>query len=364
MKKIAILFIVFILIFTSIIHVQAQANPRNIFKSKKLIDLIEKQKVKSLNSDLPNSLSFDPEDIELKDDAFHGADLFNYAEWWYFDAIFENNLSAQITFYIFSAMTQKFIVVGVTVYKDGFGVFGNEKYYIFNDLDMSREIPYIQIDGNQLMKGYIDETSGKWIYDITIDFIDSSIDLQFIGLSKGWMGDLAIGGWAVVLPKAEVLGKINLNGLEYNVKGIGYHDHNWGMNLFDLLHFGWYWGRIHSDNLTIVWFVIQNTRFDSESLCVISRENDYINIDPKVIDFQAKDFSLDIFWWIPNSFTLKVNTNEIYLTLLMDAASIDSDYKINGHYCRYHLNCVGNIVINNQLVDLSGINLAEFNRFR
>ena len=364
MKKIAILFIVSILIFTSIIPVQTQAHPQDIFKSKKLTNLIEKQKVKLFNTNLPNNFLFNPENIELKDDAFHGADLFNYAEWWYFDAIFENNLSAQITFYIFSAMTQKFIVVGVTVYKDGFGVFANEKYYIFNDLDMSREIPYIQIDGKQFMKGYIDDLSGNWIYDVTIDLIDSSIDLHFIGRSKGWKGDLAIGGWAAVLPKADVSGKINLNGLEYNVKGIGYHDHNWDMNLFDLLHFGWYWGRINSDNLTIVWFVILNTRFDSESLCVISRENDYINIDPKDIDFNAKDFSLDIFWWIPNIFTLKVNTNDIYLSLVMNAASIDSDYKINGHYCRYHLNCVGNIVIDNELKDLSGIHLAEYMRFR
>ena len=215
------------------------------------------------------------------------------------------------------------------------------------------------------MKGYIDEISGLWTYDVTLDFADTSIDLQFIGKTKGWKGDLSIGGWAAILPKAEVNGKIKLDDVEYFVKGIGYHDHNWGMNLFDLLHFGWYCGKINSDNLTIVWFVILNTRFDTENLCVISKdEGEYINIDSKDIYFNAKDYNLDYIWLIPNSFVLKVNIKDIYFSILMNAQSIDSDFKINGHYWRYHINCLGNIIINGDMKDISGIQIAEFMRLR
>lgn len=364
MKKIVILFIIFILGFTSITPIQEQAQPQFRLKSENLINYINKNKVKSLNADLPNSVSFNPEDIQLKDDAFHGSNSLNFAEWWYFDAIFDNNYSIQISIYIFSILNQKFIVTGVTIYRNGIGVFANDEYYIFNDLGISREIPYIEVDGKQFMRGYIDDVSGNWIYDVTLDIAYASINLKFIGKSKGWKGDLSIGGWAAILPKAEVSGKINIYDIEIDAKGIGYHDHNWDMNLFDLLHFGWYWGRINSDNFTIVWFVIQNTRFDYENLCIISKEGEYININPKDIDFITKDFYLDVIWFVPKSFVLKADTNNIFLSISMTADSIDSDYKINGHYWRYHLNCLGNIIINNEMKDISGIQIAEFMRLR
>ena len=365
MKKIAILFIIFILFFTSIIPIQGQARPQIVFKNERLIDFIIKQKFRLFNIDLPNTFTFNPEDIVLKDDAFHGGDPLNFAEWWYFDAIFDNNYSAQISIYIFGILNQKFIVTGITLYRNGISVFSNEKYYIFNDLTISTQMPYIEIDGKQFMKGYIDIISGNWTYDITIDVNDANIDLQFIGKSRGWKGDLSIGGWAVILPKAEVKGKISLYGNEFDVKGVGYHDHNWGMNLFHLLNFGWYWGRIHSDNYTIVWFVISKTRFDGENLCVISKDNgDYINIDPKDIYFNSKDYSLDFIWLVPNSFILKVNNRDVYLSILMNAKSIDSDYKIPGHYWRYHLNCLGNIIIDNELKEISGTHISEFMRLR
>ena len=365
MKKIVILFTIFILLFTSIIPIQEKAYPQIRIKNEKLIDLINGQKVKLFNINQPKTSAFTLENIELKDDAFHGADSLNFAEWWYFDAIFDNNYSAQITIYVFGVLTQKFIISQVNFYKNGISVFSKQEYYIFNELDVSKEIPFIQIDGKQLMKGYIDEISGLWTYDVTLDFADTSIDLQFIGKTKGWKGDLSIGGWAAILPKAEVNGKIKLDDVEYFVKGIGYHDHNWGMNLFDLLHFGWYWGKINSDNLTIVWFVILNTRFDTENLCVISKdEGEYINIDSKDIYFNAKDYNLDYIWLIPNSFVLKVNIKDIYFSILMNAQTIDSDFKINGHYWRYHINCLGNIIINGDMKDISSIQIAEFMRLR
>jgi len=365
MKKIVILFTIFILCFTSIIPTQEQAQPQIRLKFGKIIDFIINQRINFLNKNFPRNLIFNPEDIELKDDAFHGSNLLNFAEWWYFDVIFDNNYSAQITIYVFSVLNQKFIISGLNIYKDGISVLSKEEYYIFNNLGISTEIPSIEIDGVQLMKGYIDDISGQWIYDVKLDFIDTSVDLQFIGKSKGWKGDLSIGGWAVILPKAEVNGKINLFGIEYDVKGFGYHDHNWGMNLFDLLHFGWYWGRINSDNLTIVWFVILNTRFVSENLCVISHdEGDYINIDTNDIYFNAKDYNLDYIWVIPNSFILKVDIKDIYLSIVMNTNTIDSDFKINGHYWRYHLNCLGNIIINDEHKEISGIQIAEFMRLR
>ena len=365
MNKIVILFTIFILCFTSIIPIQEKAHPEIRPKNEKFVNFLMNLKNRFFKKDIPKTSIFNPQDIELKDDAFHDADILNYAEWWYFDAIFDNNYSAQITIYVFSVLNQKFIITGLNIYKDGLNVISREEYYIFNDLAISKEIPLIEVDGITFMKGYIDEASGCWTYNLQLYFADASVDLQFIGKSKGWKGDLSIGGWAAILPKAEVGGIINLFGTEFYVKGIGYHDHNWGMNLFDLIHFGWYWGRINTDNLTIVWFVILNSRFDSDNLCVISKdEGDYLNIDPNDIYFSAKDYNLDLIWVVPYSFNLKVDIEDIYLSIVMNTKSIDSDFKINGHYWRYHINCLGNVIINGEIKSISGIQIAEFMRLR
>ncbi|MGF3555015.1 MAG: hypothetical protein ACQXXF_07105 [Thermoplasmatota archaeon] len=364
MKKTVTLFMIFILLFTILTPTYEKAHPQININYEKLIDFIINQKFRAYNKNKPTTFLFNPEDIELKDDAFHGTNSINFAEWWYFDAIFDNNYSAQVNIYVFGVLTQKFVISELNIYKNGINILCRQEYFIFNDLYLSTEKPFIEIDGKQFMKGYIDE-SGRWTYDVSLDFHDASIDLQFTGKSKGWKGYLSIGGWACVLPKAEVKGKIKLNNIEYYVKGIGYHDHNWDMTVFDLIHFGWYWGKISFDNYTIVWFIILNTRFDGENLCIISKDDgDYINIEPENIYFNAKNFSLDLIWFYPNNFILKVDKKDIYFSITMNAQSIDSNFKINGHYWRYHINYLGNIVINNKLDQISGIQIAEFMRLR
>jgi hypothetical protein len=59
-----------------------------------------------------------------------------------------------------------------------------------------------------------------------------------------------------------------------------------------------------------------------------------------------------------------VDTEEIYFAIAMNTIAVDSDYKTNGHYWRYHLNCYGNTIIDNETKDISGIQIAEFMRFR
>jgi len=365
MKKILISITILLLLYTSTLPVNIQANPQIIIKNEKLIDFIKNQKFKLFKTNSPKTSSFNPVDIELKDDAFHGSNSLNFAEWWYFDAMLDKNYSAQMTIYVFGVFTKKYIISEANIYKNGINVLSRQKYFIFNELDLSKETPNIKIDGQQLMKGYIDEITGLWIYDVKLNFTDASLDLQFIGKSKGWKGILSIGGWACILPKAEVKGKIRLNDIEYNVEGEGYHDHNWDMTLFDLLHFGWYWGKVNSDNMTIIWFMILNTRFISDNLCVISKDDgEYVNIDSEDIDFNAKNYDFDYIWLIPKSFILRVDTKNIYFSILMNTETIDSDFKVNGHYWRYHINYSGNIIINDDMEFISGIQIVEFMRFR
>jgi hypothetical protein len=54
-----------------------------------------------------------------------------------------------------------------------------------------------------------------------------------------------------------VEGTIKVDNKTIPVKGIGYHDHNWiNFNLVRVVNY-WYWGRLYSDNFTLIYAFIQ-----------------------------------------------------------------------------------------------------------
>lgn len=330
------------------------------------IDILQPRIYNFHRSNMFNGFVFSPEDIELKDDAFHGSNTFHFVEWWYFDAILNNGYSIHINIYVFGFMEQRFVVAGLNIYKNGMLEANEQKIYL-NNFHISTDIPLVILDGKQVMKGYIDQTTGEWIYNVSLEIGDSLVDLQFIGGAKGWKGRIPIDGWwAVILPKAEVSGIIRVNGIEADVVGSGYHDHNWDMTLRMCLNFGWYWGRIISTNLTMVWFVIMNTRISGQLLLVINKgKEDYINIEPDNIHFIAGDFSIENMRLIPHSFVLKADTQNVSLHVVLTAFGLHHG-KTGGvrQYWRYHVKSQGSITVDSEMETISGIQIAEFMRFR
>jgi hypothetical protein len=367
LKRFLSVIIIFLLLSGSVIPVLGLS----INKSSSINNRISKNRnYKKINDLFTNeeiiSSGFDPIPIDLEDDAFHGAESLNFAEWWYFDAEFENDYHVQATVYVFDILYQKFIVVNVNIYRDMINVLSRDDIYLFSEMFISEDSPYIEIDGKEVMRGYIDEVTGEWVYNINVEVEDAIINLTFRDDSQGWMGNLPIGGWTVALPNAKVSGRINLFENEIECIGKGYHDHNWDMNIFDLLNFGWYWGRIKTDGYTIVWFMVMNTRMKSQDLVIISKDGgEFYNIDSNNIDFIASEYKLDMIWWIPNRFVLEVDESGISMFISLSTNKLDSMTTPGlGHYWRYHTNSQGYININDDKKDISGIQIAELFRYR
>lgn len=59
-------------------------------------------------------------------------------------------------------------------------------------------------------------------------------------------------------------GTITINGETVEVKGSGYHDHNWGNAPMDHILDNWLWGRAQVDGITVV---ASSVRFNENSLC-------------------------------------------------------------------------------------------------
>jgi hypothetical protein len=235
------------------------------------------------------------------------------------------------------------------------------------EFNVSEKIPLLNINGKEVMRGYIDKITGKWIYNLTINIEDTFVNLKFIGCTKGWKGYTDLSGWGVILPKAYVDGYISFDHVDYlSVDGIGYHDHNWEITVFTGLNFGWLWGKLNTESFILTWSNILTTWYKWQPLLVINLHNDgYYGVKSEELEFIIKKIKIVDWFLIPTEFYINVKTNEIEIHL--NISVIDTHYvSVLGiiNYWRYHTQCKGSIRINSIEEIINSIDFAEFIRFR
>ncbi|UCD14678.1 MAG: hypothetical protein JSW60_04450 [Thermoplasmatales archaeon] len=383
MKKVAVLSIIFLLLSASVVVIDiGSATPNKSILDKQINSLHPLLIMKHLNKfqnyqpgigkhlqikmDPFNNFIFSPEDIELKDDAFHGADNLHFTEWWYFDALFDNGYSVQVGIRVLGVMNQGLVIIRFDIYKDGKLLSHELKKYIMWDFFASEEVPLVKLKREQYMEGYINETTGDWVFDLSVGLDESSAELNFVGCTKGWKGSTPGGEWAVILPRAEVQGTIKLKNEEINVSGTGYHDHNWEVTVLTGINFGWFWGKVNSNNHTMTWSKIMTTRFWGQPLLVINEKNgSYTNIEPEYFNLLVKDFHIEQGMLVPYSFILDAKKGNVSLHVNMEV--FDTHHVrwmgiIN--YWRYHMRCTGSITIGSKSEPIDETQIAEYIRFR
>jgi len=321
--------------------------------------------------------TYNPKDITLKDDAFHDSKSLFFTEWWYFDATLNDGYAAQINVRIASALKKTIFQIHLRfeLFKDGIRIAYNKKVFKKDDFETSNEKPYIKLGGKEIINARIDKKTDNMIFDIFVDLNNTQANLQFEGITKGYKGKSGIprglkgktkeGGWAVILPRAKVKGKIKINDKEINVTGIGYHDHNWDVKIPIILNYGWLWGKIYFKNSTVVWAKVFETQKIASPLCLISiNENGYINIKPEDIQLIAKDFKIVEKKLLPHFLNLKAKNEKVDLNIKMKVLEIDFE-RVMGfmNYFRYHTKCSGQIKINKKEEKVDGNFIAEFLRF-
>jgi len=381
MKKIIILFILIVLLSASTL-VQSKSLLSSFYSDQDEINQISiSPKISQLlykffiltsrgnilsKNDIYDDYSFIPDDINLRDDAFHGADSLHFTEWWYFDSIFDNGYSIQIGIRIVGLANQGLVHLRLDIYKDGKLISHEIKPYLIWEIFASKEIPLVELNGKKIMEGYIDNETGNMVYDLDIKLDTSSTNLKFIGCTTGWQGRTPGGKWAVILPRAEVEGSINFNNEKINVSGIGYHDHNWEVTLFTGINFGWHWGKMNSESYTITWAKIMTTRFWGQSLLVINEKNEgYINIEPEYIDIQINEYTINQGMLIPYSFTIDAEKGNVSMHVDMEVIDIHHVRWMGIiNYWRYHMQCKGFISIGNIFEPINQMEITEFIRFR
>jgi hypothetical protein len=256
----------------------------------------------------------------------------------------------------------------IDIYKEGKLIKHYRTRYRLKDLEASKKIPNVKLSGKEVIKGIVDKKTGNLIYDVSFEIHDTSVNLRFKSCTKGWKGTNPGGdGWVVILPRAEVKGKIKIDTDEIDVKGIGYHDHNWDVR-FSVTknNHGWFWGKIYSDNYTVTWATIYKNKNIGQPLLVLNENNKgYINFKPEEIKFIGDKLILKNKKMIPHHFILEANNGKEKVKISMDTKDLHHDtVMIRYNYWRYHMICKGTITVGDKTENVEGVQIAEFLRFK
>ncbi len=214
--------------------------------------------------------------IKSKDDALH-IDMEKKAtrEWWYFDARLDNNYTVVGFFRAKHERTGK-TGVEITIYKPNGEKIQKVIDYLHSDLIASNTVPDVQIGNNYVKVDYSNKELP--IYEVFLEEGDYGFHLKYVAKVPGWKpgkGYIEFGksnqfGWVVALPRADVEGTIKVNNETIQVKGIGYHDHNWLNFNFAMIIDYWYWGRIYSESYTVIFAYIKcNKKMDNYPIKVL-----------------------------------------------------------------------------------------------
>jgi len=206
------------------------------------------------------------------------------AEWWYFDAHFNNGY---VVVGLFRAKHERTGKTGVeiTIYTPDGKKIQKIVDYDPSDLIFAKNKADVKIGQNYIK---VDLSEPKFpSYEVFLEEEELGFHLFYKAKVKGYMPGKGYTefvnkghfGWVVPIPKAEVQGTIKIHDEQIFGEGIGYHDHNWlNLNLALVLDY-WYWGRIYSDTFTIIFAYIKcNKKMDNYPIKVlmVAKDEDII----------------------------------------------------------------------------------------
>ena len=296
--------------------------------------------------------------IHPADDGFHGAKNIIDIEWWYFDAVFDNEYSVHVGFRLYHIKGFGVLQQRINIYYKGTSISETKKRDILKYADSSKDDPNISVKNNRYVSFDMDhyKKTDEWRYHISLDINDVGVDLVFTGATPGWKIETDTTCWTVPLPKAKVTGTITLHGKPIEVSGVGYHDHNWGYSPVTVIqNQGWYWGRITSETLHLTWANTISSRNEQDLIAVLNKEKDNTKDDaglvhsvhPKNINFSPTNFSSFQKFQIPYIFHFAFEENDssgagnIAADITMKTVDVHYNRIFIIHYWRYHVKTNG-----------------------
>ena len=192
--------------------------------------------------------------ISKSEDGYRTTGESNEFEWWYFDTKLNNGAVFVCYFYKVHFLKDKYFI-GLNYNDDkGEDIF-LIKYFNKNEVQFSSDSCNVRM-GNNYIVGNLDHYEIKLDPD---DFEGFGVELSLKSNLKPYRpkdGIIKAGddyfAWLAAVPDGTTKGKIIIDGINKDVRGDGYHDHNWGNTPLQKLFDGWIWFRGKVEENTII----------------------------------------------------------------------------------------------------------------
>lgn len=234
-------------------------------------------------------------------------------EWWYFDGRdHKGEYQFVVIFYEGCPFSSKYIrwqdkhpdhesakasqypAVSISVYQNGKTIYYAMSEYAPADAVFNRDRVSIRI-GRNTLEGFFED--GHLVYSIKLDEVLPSGDrisgiLRYISPEPNPMlfhrekkedasENQNSHAWNLVQPLAQVKGVLSVSTVNTNEKpiifeGVGYHDHNIGFEPMKNEFTDWYWGRIHFNDFTLVYYAMNKKGGTQHKAWLIGADNQLI----------------------------------------------------------------------------------------
>lgn len=196
-----------------------------------------------------------------KDDAIHPFDTPYSYEWWYFDGQFENGYTFTAScFWRAIVMGNPAPFIMMSIYTPDGKKLDGAQVFDYSNAKTSPDKCEATID-----KNYVRQEGDTYKISLHAAQIGThmGVEMTLKRRGPGWKwsesgllldDENGKQGWVCPVPMGDAEGKLFLDGKEIQVKGKGYHDHNWGDTLMSKSMMGWVWGRMFHPEYTFVYF--------------------------------------------------------------------------------------------------------------
>lgn len=224
-------------------------------------------------------------------------------EWWYFDAISADEAwSFVVIFYQGNPFSPNYIqkikknnglpeqypAVSISLYNREKTEFYSFLEYKQDDFNWNEETNELKIGSHSFKRS---NNENELIYSVYLDqklssdhLLKGEIEFRSLitnaKLFEKNRGAVEQHFWNLIQPKANVSGSLALNGKSVNhsidFEGIGYHDHNVGLEPMKNDFEDWYWGRFHFKESTLIYYVMNRKNKKQYKAWLISDDNQSI----------------------------------------------------------------------------------------
>ena len=251
----------------------------------------------------------------------------NFFEWWYFDLELRNRYHVHVEwhspiFYFKDAFNT--LVVRIHKYNNMLGNSKgmNNKYQPVKAFHYHRSSVFQSEKKCEIIfpSGYIKEENGKYFINVLEKGLRIDLELSRLLPPLSIENDKLYQtknereylGWCVTLPKAAATGKIEIDGNPIEVKGLCYHDHNWGNLNFKKKLQGWV--RVFFRDFSVIFGDITSNKPKEKGqvLLFVDREGHAVNVESLKINYYKFDNQNQYNIRIPRSFFIEFTIKDSY----------------------------------------------------